>query len=154
MAEADDVYTRLEAIEDIKQLKARYFRFMDDQDWPAFGEVFAREAVVSGGDQQVVGRSAIVAFVARTTAGVRSAHQGFLPEIEILGEGHARGVWAMSDYFEVRGTEPVVGFTGFGHYFDEYLHEDGAWRISSSRLTRVKLLPLPGGLPQIYSRRG
>jgi len=143
---------RLADIEAIKQLKARYFRLMDSKNWAAFGEVFAREAVVAGGDHQIVGRLAIVEFVSRTSDGVRSAHQGFLPEIELLGPGQASGVWAMSDYFEVRGTEPLVGFTGYGHYEDRYTYEDDAWRIAASRLSRIKIIPFAGGLPAFYQR--
>jgi len=140
-------------IEAIKQLKARYFRLMDAKNWAEFGDVFTRDAVLRGGDQEIAGRPAIVEFVSQTSDGVRSAHQGFLPEIEILGAGRASGIWAMSDYFEVRGTEPPVGFQGFGHYEDRYAWEDGAWRISASRLTRIKIIPLAGGLPAFYRGR-
>jgi hypothetical protein len=143
---------RLTDIEAIKQLKARYFRLMDGKRWAEFGEVFAREAVVQGGNQEIVGRPAIVEFVSMMSDGVRSAHQGFLPEIEILEPGQASGVWAMSDYYELRGTEPPVGFAGFGHYEDRYEYEDGAWRIAASRLTRIKIIPLAGGLPSFYQR--
>jgi hypothetical protein len=59
----------------------------------------------------------------------------------------------MSDYFEVRGTDPPVGFQGFGHYEDRYAFEEGAWRISASRLTRIKIIPLAGGLPAFYRER-
>ena len=115
-------------IEAIKQLKARYFRLMDTKNWAEFGDVFTREAVLGGGDQQIAGRPAIVEFISTVSDGVRSAHQGFLPEIEIVGAGQASGIWAMSDYFEVRGTEPPVGFQGYGHYADRYALEEGAWR--------------------------
>jgi hypothetical protein len=142
----------LAGIEAIRQLKARYFRLMDAKAWAEFGDLFCRDAVIEGGDQQITGRSAIVGFVSRMSDGVRSAHQGFLPEIEILGPATARGTWAMSDYYEVRGTDPPVGFTGFGHYHDRYAHEDGAWRIAASRLTRLKIIPLAGGLPEFYRR--
>jgi hypothetical protein len=141
---------QLADIEAIKQLKARYFRFMDTKNWAEFGGVFTRDAVIRGGDQEITGRLAIVEFVSTTSDGVRSAHQGFLPEIEILGTDTASGVWAMSDYFEVRGTEPPVGFSGFGHYEDRYAKEEGTWRISASRLTRLKIIPLAGGLPELY----
>jgi hypothetical protein len=143
---------QLADIEAIKQLKARYFRFMDTKNWDEFGRLFTRDAVLSGGDREVAGRTAIVEFVSATSDGVRSAHQGFLPEIEITGAGQARGIWAMSDYFEVRGTEPPAGFSGFGHYEDRYAREEGAWRISFSRLTRIKIIPLAGGLPAFYQR--
>ena len=38
MADELDRVSRLEAIEAIKQLKARYFRAMDTKDWDAFAE--------------------------------------------------------------------------------------------------------------------
>jgi hypothetical protein len=142
---------QLADIEAIKKLKARYFRLMDSKSWAEFGEVFSGNAVVGGGDREIAGRAEIVEFVSATASGnVRTAHQGFMPEIEILGAGQASGFWAMSDYFEVRGTEPPVGFSGFGHYEDRYTLEEGAWRISASRLTRLKIIPLAGGLPEIY----
>jgi hypothetical protein len=59
----------------------------------------------------------------------------------------------MSDYFEVRGTEPPVGFQGYGHYEDRYAREEGVWRISASRLTRIKIVPLAGGFPPFYRER-
>ena len=141
---------QLGAIEAIRQVKARYFRFMDAQDWPRFADVLAREAVAGGGSQQIVGRAAVVDYIASACEGVRTAHQGFLPEIELVAEGRASGVWAMSDYFAVNDTDPPVGFTGFGHYFDDYIYEDGAWRIAATRLTRIKILPMAGGLPAMY----
>jgi len=142
----------LAELEAIRQLKARYFRLMDGKDWAGFGELFSREAVIGGGEQEITGREAIVAFVSEMSAGVRSAHQGFLPEIQLVGPGEATGIWAMTDYYEVRDTAPPVGFSGFGHYHDRYAYEEGAWRISDSRLTRIKLVPMEGGLPDFYRR--
>jgi hypothetical protein len=138
-------------IEAIKQLKARYFRLMDTKNWAEFGDVFTREAVLGAGE--IAGRPAIVEYISMMADGARCAHQGFAPEIEILGTAQASGVWAMSDYFEVRGTDPPVGFRGFGHYMDRYAREDGAWRISASQLTRIKIIPLAGGLPAFYRDR-
>jgi hypothetical protein len=140
-------------VEEIKKLKARYFRLMDVKDFAELGEVLARDAVFGGGGTEITGRDAIIEFIATTLDGARSAHQGFMPEIEILGTAEASGIWAMSDYLEVRGTEPPVGFRGFGHYEDRYAREDGAWRISASRLTRIKIVPLAGGLPAFYRDR-
>jgi SnoaL-like domain len=141
-------------IEAIKQLKARYFRLMDAKNWAELGDVFTRDAVAGGGGTEITSRAAIIEFISTTASDrVRTAHQGFLPEIEIVGPGRARGVWAMSDYFEVRGTEPPVGFQGFGHYEDRYAREEGTWRISATRLTRIKVIPLAGGLPAFYSAR-
>jgi hypothetical protein len=152
MAESCPQCSRLADIEAIKQLKARYFRLMDEQDWSAFGEVFSRE-VVLGDDGSITGRAAAIEYIRSAAHAARTAHQGVAPEIEIVADGQARGVWAMTDYFEVRDTDPPIGFTGYGHYFDDYVHEDGAWRIAASRLTRLKIVPMPGGLPSFYQRR-
>jgi hypothetical protein len=40
-----DALARLNAIEDIKQLKARYFRLMDTRDWQGMALTFSRDAV-------------------------------------------------------------------------------------------------------------
>ena len=44
---------KLRAIEDIRQLKSRYFRFVDAKDWEGLAEVFCKEAVF--GTAQVKG---------------------------------------------------------------------------------------------------
>ena len=45
-----------------------------------------------------------------------------MPEIEITGDGTARGIWAMFDYVEwdQRRSGPRVGLEGYGHYREEY----------------------------------
>ena len=54
-----DAAEQLLAIEDIKQLKARYFRCMDTKDWDGFAAVFAPNAVLdvtgeTGTDEGIV----------------------------------------------------------------------------------------------------
>ena len=41
-----DAIERLDAVEQIKQLKARYFRCMDTKDWDGFAAVFGPDAVM------------------------------------------------------------------------------------------------------------
>ncbi len=63
-----------------------------------------------------------------------------MPEIEITGDGTARGVWAMFDYVEWPENDGVRnGLQGYGHYREEYRREDGAWRISRIRLERLRI---------------
>jgi hypothetical protein len=76
-----------------------------------------------------------------------------MPEIVLTGATTARGIWAMSDYVEF--AEPARegrakgyrGFVGAGHYEEEYRKVDGAWRISSMRLTRLRVDALVGPPP-------
>jgi hypothetical protein len=145
-----DLLARLAAIEAIKQLKARYFRTLDTKMWPEWGRVFARDALldVPSGNMLVRGRDAIVAAVRGALEGARTVHHGHMPEIEITGAGEATGVWAMFDFVDYGPADDVaVGLKGFGHYDEDYAIEDGEWRITRSRLTRLRVDPLPGGLP-------
>jgi hypothetical protein len=126
----------LVSLEQIKQLKARYFRLLDTQQWGEWGQVFTRDARLQWGPRDAdaaVGRDAIVAAVSRALEGATSCHHGHMPEIEILGPGRARGIWAMFDRVEA----PRFRLEGYGHYDEEYRVEDGAWRIHRSRLTRL-----------------
>jgi hypothetical protein len=68
-----------------------------------------------------------------------------MPEIVITEPTKAKGVWAMFDLVEFddvldHGHGVSRGYTGFGHYEEEYAKgDDGAWRISALRLTRLRV---------------
>ena len=137
---------RLVDVEQIEQLKARYFRTLDTKDWEGFAQVFARDAVldVPEAEMLVVGPDAIVAAVREPLTGARTVHHGHMPELEITGPDSARGTWAMFDYVEwpASPSGERVGIQGFGHYREEYVREEGAWRIARSRLERLRVDPL------------
>ncbi len=139
----DALLRRLLDIEEIKQLKASYFRALDCKDWIGFGAVFARDAVleVPEADMTRIGAEAIVASVSEALEGTRTVHHGHMPEIEMTGPDTARGTWAMFDYVEwpAPAAGARVGIRGYGHYHEEYVREDGAWRISRSRLERLRV---------------
>jgi len=145
-ASADDLLRGLLDVEEIKRLKARYFRTLDHKDWQGFGEVFTRDAVLEVPEASLVarGRDAIVASVSGPLKGSRTVHHGHMPEIELTGPDTARGTWAMSDYVEWPQFDSGsrVGLTGYGHYLEEYAREDGEWRIASLRLVRLRVDPL------------
>ena len=128
-------------IEAIKKLKARYFRCIDTKDWVGFAQVFAENArmLVPEADVDITGRDAIAESIAALLDGVQTVHHGHMPEIEIESDERATGVWAMFDYVEWppdRGNR--VGIVGYGHYFERYVREDGAWRIAETRLERLR----------------
>jgi uncharacterized protein (TIGR02246 family) len=148
----DDLVRRLADIEAIKQLKARYFRSIDRKDWNAFGLVFARDAVMEVPEVDVTqhGRDAIVEFVSGALVGAQTVHHGHMPEIEITGDGAARGIWAMFDYVEWPPTAAGerIGLHGYGHYVEVYVREEGVWRIARTRLERLRVDPLGNALPE------
>jgi hypothetical protein len=135
-------------IEQIKQLKARYFRLMDTKQWAAWGDVFAADCRMSvelgrgDKDEEYHGRDQIVARVSRVLEGAMTCHHGHMPEIELTGPRSARGIWAMFDYVAWGRRNDL---RGYGHYHETYEKEaDGCWRIKTLRLTRLRV-DSPGG---------
>lgn len=129
---------KLAHMESIKQLKARYFRFMDTKQWDEWQWVFTKDAWLKWGpedDQVFEGREAIVAGVSQSLEGAVTVHHGHMPEIEILSETTARGIWAMYDWVD----SPQFELHGFGHYHEEYRCEDGDWRIARLHLVRLRV---------------
>lgn len=128
----------LAAMEEIKQLKARYFRLLDTKQWQTFGEVFTKDGELRYGERErdvLHGREQIVSSLSETLRDCVTAHHGHMPEIEVTGPGEARGIWSMFDYVE----HPRYVLRGFGHYTERYRFEDGAWRIATLHLTRLRV---------------
>ncbi len=127
----------LVAIEEIKQLKARYFRLMDQGRWEEFAELFSEDCEQSwqaapgahpaGGK----GRDAVVDYIRTSLTDMRSTHHGHMPEIEITSPTTAVGVWALFDYCTADGE---VVFNGAGYYRDDYVKRDGRWLIHRTQL--------------------
>lgn len=122
--------------EEIKQLKARYFRFLDTQEWDALSDVFTEDAVLQWGpedDQVMRGRDAILAGLIANLKGATTCHHGHMPEIELIDPDHARAIWSMTD----RVDHPDYLLIGYGHYHEEYLKQNDRWRIQRLKLTRL-----------------
>jgi hypothetical protein len=136
------------AVEEIKALKARYFRCMDTKDWLGFADQFTPDAAldVSGemgasaqGGGFVRGRSEIAAFVRGAIDAVTTVHHGHMPEIEIVSPTRATGVWAMEDMLRWPEASPIRTLHGYGHYHETYEKTDDRWQIASLKLTRLRV---------------
>jgi uncharacterized protein (TIGR02246 family) len=131
--------SRLADLEEIKQLKARYFRLMDTKQWEAWGDVFTEDCTMQNGPPEspaVRGRREIVAYVRGHIEHVITVHHGHMPEIRFHSPKRASGIWAMYDQLRAPGFE----VDGWGHYHEEYRRcADGRWRIASTRLTRLRV---------------
>lgn len=135
---------RLQAIEEIRLLKARYFRFMDTKQWDALTELFTPDLQVLRPDGRLYlqGGPEFAANLKHSLEHSVSVHQGFMGEIEIFGAENATGIWAMQDVIEWRDKHPVQGWKsiiGRGHYHETYRKYEGAWRIARMCLTRLRL---------------
>jgi len=151
----DDV-KKLLAIEEIKQLKARYFRAVDTKDAALLRSVFTDDATadyrgaatdpssginaVPGNTEEIVrGSKSITDGVMEAVAHLVSVHHGCMPEITITGETSATGIWPMVDRLRMDPGAPVKGLVGYGHYHETYRRENGAWKIQSLRLSRLRV---------------
>jgi len=131
-------------LEAIRQLKSRYFRLMDTQqfdDWhTCFSEdISARyEGVPRANeslpvDVEIEGRAALIDGIRDLMTGAKSMHQGFMPEITLTSATSAEAVWAMFDYVRL----PTCHFKGWGHYHEHYVKEADGWKIRKILLTRI-----------------
>lgn len=139
-----ELLERLEAIEEIRLLKARYFRFMDCKLWDALAALFTpdMQVLTPSGDVHMQGGAQFAASLRHSLEHSVSVHQGFMGEIEILDAEAATGIWAMQDVIEWQDKHPVQGWkaiTGRGHYHETYRKHEGAWRIARLTLTRLRL---------------
>jgi hypothetical protein len=130
-------------IEQIKQLKARYFRLLDTKDWDAFAELFTEDCVhylPQESAKTAIGNAEYLRDIKVQLGGGTTAHHGHMPEITLLSDTEAEGIWAMFDYVETELPSGPIKIQGYGHYFETYRKEsDGVWRISSKRNVRLRL---------------
>jgi hypothetical protein len=148
MAQVPGPLETLVAIEAIRQLKARYFRYMDTKDWAGLAQVFAEHCSfdVQGSLEEnpdrsavvpIIGREATVRFIRSGITPITSAHFGHMPEIAILSETEATGIWSFADILRTPAGEPISMFRGYGHYHETYTKADDQWRIASLRISRM-----------------
>lgn len=132
----------LKASEEIKQLKARYFRLLDSKKWNLLKACLAEDITFDYPPQNihVKGADALIENFSNRHASTRTAHTGSMPEIEIIDQEHAKGIWFMSDYVVSMKDDKVESIAhGFGHYFETYILEDGQWKIKSILLERLMI---------------
>ena len=160
-----DAAEALLAIEQIKQLRARYCQTLDEKDWPGYAALFTEGAVLDfrGEIQHQVrdpqaraalpddaflfhGGPAAAATFEEHLADCVTVHHCHDPQVTLTGPDTATGLWAMWDCLDY-GHEL---FQGYGHYREEYVREDGEWRIARIRLERLRVdeLGAPLQLPQ------
>ncbi len=110
-------------MEQIKRLKYRYLRCLDQKLWDEIETCFVPEATAryGGGLYEFEGRDAIMEFL-RTSMGATtmlSSHRCHHPEIDLTGPDTATGVWALEDTVVL--TDLGLNVQGAAFYTDEYV---------------------------------
>ena len=134
----------LEAYVAISQVKAQYCRGLDTKDWVAYGDVFTDDVEMDtrpAGGTIVQGRDEVLRIVRSAVGSAITAHHVHSPEIKLIDPNTADVIWAMQDRViygpDRRSQVQYAGHTGFGHYHERYVRQDGRWRISKTKLTRL-----------------
>lgn len=133
----------LVAIEEIRQLKARYFRALDEQDWSVLEALFTPKATIdttADGAPLLQGGGAFCAFLEPILAGVCTVHHGHSHEIALAQPGSASGIWAMEDRLWFPEEKGGAEVHGFGWYRERYLRDPSrGWQIDSMRVDRIRV---------------
>lgn len=143
----------LEAADAIRALKHRYWRACDTKDPAAFRDCFVAEgADVDFGPMGRFDDADGITEVFRQVALARRAdgrpvvldmHHGMHPDIHVVDATHATGRWTLRfrQLNLVDDTETVAAI----EYDDDYVVEDGRWRIRRSHTRTLWSLtrPLP-----------
>ena len=129
------VLDTLQSVEEIKALKHKYFRALDRELFEEVGSCFVSDCLIDYGAagvyEGVEGFVAMISDYAKTNT-ARGVHQGYNPEIAVDGDS-ATGIW-LCTYISV-DTEKGVSYKQTGYYEDEYIRENGEWKIKVTKNT-------------------
>ena len=145
---------RVSAVQEIKQLKAKYFRGVDTADGELVRSILAEDCVLdmmgcctdpaTGRDlfpaMNVVmrGRDSWISD-GLSRYGIVSAHQGHNVEVEFTGETTANVIWSMTDRLWFPPGEEFSLLTGYGYYHDTCEKVDGSWKLKTSTIKRIRV---------------
>lgn len=140
----------LEQIEAIKRLKHRYWRACDGKDPKSFRACFIRSGADIdygrlGAFDDADPMAAIFEKIALHRVGgqhvILDMHHGLHPDITITGVGTATGRWTLRfrQLNLLENTETVTT----GEYDDEYVIEDGEWKMSKCHFVETWSLKRP-----------
>ncbi len=131
---------RLMDIEAIKQLKHAYFRCIDTANMEELGTLFHEDVLVHfiGGSYEwkLSGKEEYLGNVGASFSNQSIGHHnGHHPEIQILSETEATGIWYLADNMWILNHNAFT--TGTALYWDRYAKVDGRWLIKETRYERL-----------------
>jgi hypothetical protein len=145
---------RLGAIEEIRQLKARYWRGVDSADGDLVRSILAEDCEldyrgcctdpVSGIDHMPQMNMVMRGRSAWQTGNLEeprlvTVHQGHQHEIEVTSATTANGIWSFSDRFFMPPGAPFERLVGYGYYYETYEKTRGRWLLKTTRITRLRV---------------
>ena len=121
---------RMMDMEAIKQVKHAYFRCLDTANM--------EELAYTGGDYEIKldGRDQFIGAMTQAfnAEGV-GRHNGYMPEIQMVSETEATGIWYLYDHYWALNAKHLTHGTAL--YWDRYLKVDGRWAIKETKYQRI-----------------
>ncbi|MET0636868.1 MAG: nuclear transport factor 2 family protein [Chitinophagaceae bacterium] len=142
----NNVLTDTLQVHDVQRLMSSYCRFVDKKKWDQLERLLVKDVNLVFQDEAgnaLYSFDSPGAFTQAAKDGIgesATVHHLHNPEIEILTDTEARGIWAMEDrfYFPVHAPKPY--FHGYGHYHVTFIRINEDWQILDLLLTRVRLV--------------
>ncbi|MFD1561850.1 nuclear transport factor 2 family protein [Paraburkholderia silviterrae] len=144
----------LEALEQIRQRKAQYCRYLDTKQFDAWESVFKPDAKVIfySPDSSVIAEFNSIAELSAVSrklfATTQTIHQTHNSEIDFKSPVEASAIWSMEDWhvYAPEGDNPSKTMHGYGFYYDTWELVSGEWKIARLELRRniVMYGRLPG----------
>lgn len=123
---------RLEDIEEIRKLQAKYQRCLDTRAFDELAECFDDDATSSygNGSMSYDGKEAVLNFLKKVmTLDMPSTHLIHGGEIDIIAANHAKAKWYLEDYLLHRKYK--MKLHGAAIYDIEYIKKNSKWLIKS-----------------------
>lgn len=145
---------RLLAIEEIRQVKSRYFRGVDSADGALVRSILADDCVLdymgcctdptTGYDflpamNMVLHGAANWSDAGLSALGIVSTHHGHNGEITLTSDSTATAIWPMTDRLFMPPGKAFSVMTGYGYYHETYEKIGGAWKIKTLRIQRIRV---------------
>ena len=130
--ELEERIQRLEDIEEIRSLQAKYQRCLDGRDFDGLDECFTDDVVSSYGNNSMAyeGKDNVLNFLMSVMSlSMPSAHLIHGGEIEWINPNFAKGIWYLEDH--LLHKKFLVKLNGTAIYHVEYKKIDNKWKISS-----------------------
>lgn len=141
---------KLAAVEEIRQIKAKYWRGVDSGDGALVRSILAEDCELdymgcctdpSTGKDFMPAMNVVLrgreSWLAGALNGLVTVHQGHQHEIEVTGPDTATGVWSFTDRFFMPPGAAFSRLVGYGYYHDGYERSGGRWLLKTTRITRL-----------------
>jgi hypothetical protein len=142
---ADEPVQRLLDLEELKKLKARYFRLMDAKEWDEFRDLLTEDLEMNfafpdeqfypkGAERTPEGwartdRDGLLAWLVAASDGFTMVHHAHMPDIELTGPDTATGTWSMTDFTRWDASGDPTWYRSYGGHVEDYVRTDAGWKI-------------------------